>query len=62
MLQLLTSDEANFELHGQVNSQKIRRYTHLKSSNRVEGGRPEHFTVDKLTFSPKLMHRWSSAG
>ena len=58
LLQLLTSDEANFELHGGVNSQNVRRYAPLKSSNPAEGGRPEHFAVDKPTNSPKL---WDSA-
>lgn len=52
---MLTSDEANFELHGCVKSQNVRRYAPLKSSDPVEGGRPEHFVVDKPTYSPKLM-------
>ena len=41
MLQLLVSDEANFLLCMNVNTQKLRRYAELKSSNPEEGGRPE---------------------
>lgn len=55
LLQILFSDEAMFELNGSVNSQNVRRYAPLKSSDPVNGGRPEHFTVDKPTFSRKIM-------
>ena len=40
-------------LSGHVNSQNVRRYAPLKSSDPA-GGRPEHFVVEKPTFSPKL--------
>jgi inhibitor of nuclear factor kappa-B kinase subunit alpha len=52
---ILFSDEANFELSGHVNSQNVRRYAPLKSSVPINGGRPDHFALDKPTFSEKLM-------
>jgi inhibitor of nuclear factor kappa-B kinase subunit alpha len=55
MLQLLVTDEANFALCGAVNSQNVRRYAPLKTSDPEEGGRPEHFTVDTPTYDQKLM-------
>ena len=55
LLRFLFSDEANFELHGMVNSQNVRRYAPLKSSDPQNGGRPEHFVVEKPTYSPKLL-------
>ena len=55
LLEFLWSDEANFHLCGHVNSQNVRRYAPLKSSDPVNGGRPDNHTVDKPTFSPKLM-------
>ena len=51
----LFSDEANFELNGQVNSQNVRRYAPLLAADPILGGRPAHFTVDNPTFSPKVM-------
>ena len=53
--EFLFSDEANFLLSGHVNSQNVRRYAPLKSTDPINGGRPEHFAVDKPTFSAKLM-------
>ena len=58
LLQFLFSDEANFLLCGDVNSQNVRRYTPLKATDAVNGGRPEHFSVDKPTYSKKL--KWCS--
>ena len=55
LLLFLFSDEANFELHGLVNSQNVRRYAPLKSSDPENGGRPEHFLVEKPTFDQKLL-------
>ena len=55
MLQLLVSDEANFQLCGNVNSQNNRRYTKLKSRNPEEGGRPDHFAMETSTYHQKLM-------
>ena len=55
MLQLLLSDEANFQLCGLVNSQNVWRYALLKFCNLEEGGRPENFTVDMPTYNQKLM-------
>ena len=55
LLQIVTSDEASFHLSTHVNSQNVRRYAPLKSSDPVNGGRPDHFAVDQPTFSPKLM-------
>ena len=55
LLELLFSDEAMFQLSGQVNSQNIRRYAELKTSDPVNGGRPEHFVHENPTFSKKLM-------
>ena len=55
MLQVLVSDEANFQLCGHINSQNVRQYAKLKSSNREEGGRPEKFAVETPTFQPKLI-------
>ena len=52
---LVFSDKAYFELNGSVNSQKVRRYAPLKSSDPVNGGRPAHFIVEKPTFPNKLM-------
>ena len=49
MLQLLVSDEANFLLCGNINSQNIRQYAELKSSNPEEGGRLDHFAVEIRT-------------
>ena len=54
LLLFLFSDEANFHLNGHVNSQNIRRYAPLKRFDQVNGGRPEHFMVEK-SVSPKLM-------
>ena len=53
--EFLFSDEANFLVSGNVNSQNVRRYAPLKVSDPVNGGRPDHFVVDKPTFSQKLM-------
>ena len=53
--EFLFSDEANFLLSGHVNSQNVRRYAPLKVSDPVHGGRPDHFVVDKPTFSQKIM-------
>ena len=50
----LFSDEANFELNGCVNSQNVRRYAPLKSSDPMNGGRPDHFVVIKTIASPKV--------
>ena len=55
LLQFLFSDEANFLLCGDVNSQNVRRYTPLKATDAVNGGRPEHFSVDKPTYSKKKL-------
>ena len=55
LLNFLWSDEANFHLCGHVNSQNVRRYAPLKSSDPVNGGRPDHHTVDTPNYSPKLM-------
>ena len=55
LLEFLFSDEANFLLSGHVNSQNVRRYAPHRAADPVNGGRPEHFTVDKPTFSQKLM-------
>ena len=55
LLLFLFSDEANFELHGLVNSQNVRRYAPLKSSDPEHGGRPDHFLVEKPTFDQKLL-------
>ena len=55
ILKILSSDEATFQLHGQVNSQNIRRYAPLKTSDPVNGGKPDHFVDEGPTFSPKLM-------
>ena len=55
LLEFLFSDEAMFLLSGHVNSQNIRRYAELKSSNPETGGRPEHFVHEKPTFSKKVM-------
>ena len=55
LLQFLFLDEAVFQLSGHVNSQNVRRYAPLKSSDPAAGGRPGHFVVDKPTFSPKLL-------
>ena len=52
--EFLFSDEANFLLSGHVNSQNVRRYAPLRGTDPL-GGRPDHFTVDKPTFSEKLM-------
>lgn len=54
LLSFLFSDEAYFELDGSVNSKNVVRYAPLKSSD-PNGGRPEHFVVEKPTFSSKLM-------
>ena len=50
----LFSDEANFELNGCVNSQNVRRYAPLKSSDPMNGGRPDHFVVIETIASPKV--------
>ena len=55
LLLWLFSDEANFELCGVVNSQNVRRYAPLKKSDPVNGGRPDHFVVEKPTFNKKLL-------
>ena len=55
MLQILTSDEANFELHGNVNSQNVQHYAPLKTSNPEDGGRPAEHIVDKPINSPKFI-------
>ena len=55
LLNILWSDEANFHLCGSVNSQNVRRYAPLRSSDRVGGGRPDHFTLDTPNHSPKVM-------
>ena len=55
MLQVLVSDEANFQLCGLVNSQNMRRYAKMKSSNREEEGRPENFAVETPTYQQKRM-------
>ena len=52
--EFLFSDEANFLLSGHVNSQNVRRYAPLKTSDPA-GGRPDHFMVEKPTFTQKLM-------
>ena len=54
LMQFLFSDEANFQLCGNVNSQNVRRYAPLKKSDPVNGGRPDHFFVEKRNF-PKVM-------
>ena len=41
LLNILWTDEANFHLCGSVNSQNVRRYAPLKTSDRVGGGRPD---------------------
>ena len=53
--EFLFSDEAVFQLSGHVNSQNVRRYAPLKQSDPIHGGRPDHFTNDRPTFSPKTM-------
>ena len=55
LLKIVTSDEASFLLNGHVNSQNVRCYAPLKSSDPINGGRPDHFAVDHPTFSQKLM-------
>ena len=55
LLNILWTDEANFHLCGSVNSQNVRRYAPLKTSDRVGGGRPDHFTQDTPNHSPKVM-------
>ena len=55
MLNLLVSDEANFQLNGNVNSQNTRCYAELKTSNREEGGRPDHFAVETKCYDQKIM-------
>ena len=55
VLRILSSDEATFQLHGQVNSQNIRRYSPLKSFDPANGGRPDHFVEESRNFSPKVM-------
>ena len=40
LAQFLFSDEAMFMLSGHINSQNVRRYAPLKSSDSVNGGRP----------------------
>ena len=55
LLCIVTSDEASFHLSTHVNSQNVRKYAPLKSSDPVNGGRPDHFAVDQPTFSPKIM-------
>ena len=49
------SDEANFHLCGNVNTQNVRRYAPHKTSDPVNGGRPEHFALDIPVYTPKLM-------
>ena len=41
MLDILVSEEANFQLKGNVNSQNTRCYDELKASSWDEGGRPQ---------------------
>lgn len=55
LLRFLYSDEANFELSGHVNSQNVRHYAPLRSSDRINGGRPDGFQHETTPFSPKLM-------
>ena len=55
LLKIVTSDEASFLLNGHVNFQNVRCYAPLKSSDPINGGRPDHFAVDHPTFSQKLM-------
>ena len=55
LLCVVVSDEAYFSLGGRVNTQNTRRYAEKKTSNREEGGRPEHLTENHPTFSQKLM-------
>ena len=50
---ILFSDEAGFEMNGCVNSQNVRRYAPLKSTDAQNGGRPGHFVISKPTFSQK---------
>lgn len=42
-------------LSGHGNSQNVRRYAPLRSSDLVNGGRADHLTVDKSTLEEKLM-------
>ena len=49
------SDESNFHLCGHVNTQNVRRYAPLKTSDPVNGGRPAHFAQDHPVYTPKLM-------
>ena len=49
------SDESNFQLCGNVNTQNVRRYAPLKNSDPVTGGRPDHFAEDHPVKSPHLM-------
>ena len=55
MGQLLVSDEANFQLNGNVNTQNTRRYAELKTSDREDGGRPDGFEVEHTAFDQKVM-------
>ena len=53
----LFSDEANFDLDGNVNTQNVRRYAPRKGSvpaGQLQG-RPAHFRQKKGTFSAKVM-------
>ena len=54
-----TRDKSDAENLGKTNDerdhqQNVQRYAPLKTSDPV-GGRPDHFIVEKPTFSPKLM-------
>ena len=51
------SDEATFQLDGEINTHNVRRYQPLKGSVPVDqaAGRPEHFLYKKSTFTQKVM-------
>ena len=51
------SDEATFQLDGEINTQNVRRYQPLKGSVPAgqAAGRPDHFIIKRSTFTPKVM-------
>ena len=47
------SDEARFDMNGEVNTQNVRRYAPKKQGE--EGGKPEHFRTTKKKFPRSVM-------
>ena len=49
------SDEATFNLDGEINTQNTRRYAPKKVRGEDIGGRPQHFRHEKTKYPQKLM-------